>query len=88
MTIATFPFLFGLMFGDMGHGSILASFGLFLIFAWPSLKEHKVGKAIGAHRYLLTLMGFMATYSGMIYNDFFALQVNFWGSCYDTNNPI
>ena len=59
IAIASFPFLFGMMFGDMGHGSILASFGLFLIFTWPSLKEHKVGKAIGAHRYLLTLMGFI-----------------------------
>lgn len=33
-------------------------------------------------------MGFMATYAGMIYNDFFAIQVNFWGSCYDIDNPM
>jgi len=32
-------------------------------------------------------MGLMATYAGMIYSDFFALQVNFWGSCYDIDNP-
>jgi len=30
----------------------------------------------------------MATYAGMIYNDFFAIQVNFWGSCYNINKPM
>lgn len=38
LTIATFPFFFGVMFGDMGHGSILAMFGLFLIFNYNTLK--------------------------------------------------
>jgi V-type H+-transporting ATPase subunit a len=31
-TIATFPFLYGVMFGDIGHGTIMACVGLFLIF--------------------------------------------------------
>jgi V-type H+-transporting ATPase subunit a len=31
----TFPFLFGVMFGDMGHGSLMFVFGLILIFAEP-----------------------------------------------------
>lgn len=31
-TIVTFPFLFGVMYGDMGHGCLLLIFAIFLIF--------------------------------------------------------
>ena len=29
-TIATFPFLFGMMFGDILHGSLLLAFGIII----------------------------------------------------------
>lgn len=34
----TFPFLFGVMFGDMGHGFLLFLFALGLIFGAEKLK--------------------------------------------------
>jgi V-type H+-transporting ATPase subunit a len=34
----TFPFLFGVMFGDMGHGTLLLIFGLGLVFGADKLK--------------------------------------------------
>ena len=48
MTIATFPFFFGVMFGDMGHGSILAAAGITMVLLWDKHKENKIFKAIAA----------------------------------------
>lgn len=38
ITIATFPFFFGVMFGDMGHGSILLMEALYLVLNAEKLK--------------------------------------------------
>lgn len=40
-TIATFPFLFAIMFGDAGHGLFLAIFGFYLIFKEDQLVKVK-----------------------------------------------
>lgn len=70
----------------MGHGSILLMEGLYMVLNADKLKQSKAGKAIAKYRYLFTLMGMMATYCGFIYNEFFALKLNLFGSCYDLNN--
>lgn len=82
ITIVTFPFLFGMMFGDLGHGSIIMIFGLYLMLFNNSLKEGAF-KSVLPIRYLIFMMGFMATYCGFIYNEFFAMPLNIFGSCYN-----
>ena len=71
------------MFGDIAHGIILLSFGIYLCFG-----NAKSGllKMFYPHRYLFTMMGFFATYCGFIYNDFMSISLNLFGSCYDINS--
>lgn len=81
-TIITFPFLFAVMFGDILHGTILLSFGLFLNLAADSLKKNKGLAPLVGLRYLMLLMGLFAVFTGFIYNDFTSLQLDLFGSCY------
>jgi len=41
---------------------------------------------IARYRYLFAMMGAMATYAGMVYNEFFAIKMNLFGSCYKFND--
>ena len=84
-TVVTFPFLFGVMFGDIAHGSILFSFGVYLCF-YKSTITNFVFKMFVPHRYLITMMGFFAVYCGFIYNDFMSISLDLFGSCYDVQN--
>lgn len=36
-------------------------------------------------RYLFLLMGMFSMYNGMLYNEFFAIPNDWFGSCYDTS---
>lgn len=40
-TIITFPFLFAVMFGDLGHGTLMALFGLWMILKEKPLAAKK-----------------------------------------------
>eukprot|EP00529_Nitzschia_sp_RCC80_P004738 CAMPEP_0113505270 /NCGR_PEP_ID=MMETSP0014_2-20120614/35213_1 /TAXON_ID=2857 /ORGANISM="Nitzschia sp." /LENGTH=911 /DNA_ID=CAMNT_0000400543 /DNA_START=18 /DNA_END=2753 /DNA_ORIENTATION=+ /assembly_acc=CAM_ASM_000159 len=82
-TAATFPFLFGVMYGDVGHGMFLFLNGLSLVWNERVNEHAKNGEmAEGMHqaRYMLVMMGFFAVYAGLIYNDCFSLGLNFFGS--------
>lgn len=53
-TVITFPFLFGVMFGDVGHGSLVLLFSIFLCFFKNRLKK-TVLRSIVDVRHLLLL---------------------------------
>ena len=80
-TIITFPFLFGVMYGDIGHGLILLLFSLYLCIFNNKLSKTAL-KPILFARYFLLLMGFFATYCGLLYNDFLSIPIDA-GSCYN-----
>ena len=79
VSLITFPILFGMMFGDLGHGSILMFFGLYLVLS----HDPKNPSVFGVARYFFFLNGLAATYCGLVYNEFFAMKLNLFDSCYD-----
>jgi len=90
-TAATFPFLFGVMYGDIGHGLFLFCAGLYLLWNEKANDNAKLGEmTAGLHtgRYMIAMMGFFAVYAGFIYNDMFSLGLNLFGSRWQfANNP-
>mmetsp|Transcript_3122 Transcript_3122/g.4593 ORF Transcript_3122/g.4593 Transcript_3122/m.4593 type:complete len:883 (+) Transcript_3122:67-2715(+) len=82
-TAATFPFLFGVMYGDIGHGLFLFLGGLSLIWnekANDNAKLDEMTAGLHSGRYMIAMMGFFAVYAGLIYNDCFSLGLNLFGS--------
>lgn len=83
--ISMFPFKFGVMFGDIGHGGLLLAAGIYLCVKAKELAAQGLENIVQI-RYLVLLMGFFAFYCGFIYNDFFSLPWNLFGSCFQ-NDP-
>lgn len=79
----TFPFLFGVMFGDIGHGFVLLLVGAVLCLLEGPLKRVGGLEGLLSLRYILLLMGIFATFNGLIYNDFMAIPLWLFKSCYN-----
>jgi len=83
-TIVTFPFLFGVMFGDIMHGTMLFLFGIYLCNINPT--PGSMTSDLKKIRYFLLLMGFFSCYCGFIYNDLTSIPLKIFGdSCYETD---
>lgn len=80
-TIVSFPFLFGVMFGDVGHGGLVLLFSIFLCLFSQRLKDTAL-KPMVEVRFLLLMLGFFSTFCGFIYNDFMSIPIQLWDSCY------
>jgi V-type H+-transporting ATPase subunit a len=83
-TCVTFPFLFGIMFGDLGHGLVLFFIGLMMCIMHPCLKRRAPEiKLLLKMRYMILLLGVFATFCGLIYNDMMSIPLYIFESCYD-----
>ncbi|CEL54550.1 V-type H+-transporting ATPase subunit I [Rhizoctonia solani AG-1 IB] len=85
-TVITFPFLFAVMFGDLGHGFIAFAAALAMILFEKKLLRVDLGEIIGTFfygRYIIILMGIFSMFTGLIYNDIFSKSMHFWHSGWD-----
>ena len=79
--MVSFPFLFGVMFGDIMHGALLTIFGIYLLCA--KAEKGSLAHQMAPVKYLFTMMGIFSFYCGLIYNDFTSLPIMIADTCWD-----
>ena len=82
-TIVTFPFLFAVMFGDFGHGTIITLTALAMIFFENPMSKSKLNELVAMAfygRYIMLMMGVFSIYTGLIYNDAFSKALSLFPS--------
>ena len=82
-TIISFPFLFGIMFGDIGHGFLIILLSIYIEINRKQIYEsNSILKELLQYRYIVMLMGFFSFFCGLIYNDFMSVPLSIFKSCY------
>ena len=89
-TIVTFPFLFAVMFGDFGHGAIMALAATAMIYWEKPLQRGKQDELFGMAfygRYIMLMMGIYSMYTGVIYCDVFSKELTLFPSMWNWDFP-
>lgn len=83
-----YPFLFAIMFGDIGHSIFYIGAAIALLILDPLAKKKnwdlgEIGGSIFKFKWLLFFAAFCSLYTGFLYNETFGLPINFFGSHYE-----
>ena len=87
--IVTFPFLFAVMFGDLGHATIMLCASLAMIYWEKPLKKvtFELFAMVYYGRYIALVMSVFSIYTGLIYNDVFSKSMTLFESSWKWNPP-
>mmetsp|Transcript_11003 Transcript_11003/g.32964 ORF Transcript_11003/g.32964 Transcript_11003/m.32964 type:complete len:841 (-) Transcript_11003:131-2653(-) len=81
-TIMTFPFLFAVMFGDVGHGVLMLLLCLYLVINEKKMAKADLGDMVDmifGGRYVILFMAIFSLYTGLIYNEAFSIPLSVFG---------
>ncbi|KAF2449649.1 vacuolar ATP synthase-like protein 98 kDa subunit [Karstenula rhodostoma CBS 690.94] len=84
--IVTFPFMFAVMFGDAGHGIILLSAAVAMIYYERKLQRSKLDELFSMifyGRYIVLMMGIFSIYTGLLYCDAFSKELPWFKSMWE-----
>ena len=77
-TLITFPFLFAVMFGDVGHAVMMIAFAAIMLWYEKKMLKSQLSdtvQMIFGGRYIILLMGLFSVYTGFMYNEFFSMPM-------------
>jgi len=86
LTVVTFPFLFAVMFGDVGHALLMLAGALAMIWGEAAVARAggtppggDMGAMAYSGRYCILLMAVFSIFTGLIYNEAFSIPMSLWG---------
>jgi V-type H+-transporting ATPase subunit a len=87
--VVTFPFLFAVMFGDIGHAIIMLAASLAMIYWEKPLKKvtFELFAMIFYGRYIALVMAVFSIFTGFIYNDVFSKSFTLFDSAWHWEKP-